>query len=160
VDCRSFGVTQILVGLHRVGVVGLQQALREVDGAGLTTRDEVVDLLLDRLTGDNFILEHQDEAYRVALWREVLRRRGEDFREFFSEVEVTVRGEPGGERDAFVGLVESVFGDFELRPVITYAEPSDEGRRLELVANGQVIGHGLQGRNSLKKAVRLSFSDW
>ena len=95
----SFGVTPVLVGLNRIGIVGLPDALKKAKASGLTDRERVVDLLFETLTAHNYVPEGQQEDFRTALWREYLRHAGEDPSEFYSEIEVTVRGQADPERD-------------------------------------------------------------
>jgi hypothetical protein len=158
--CKTFGVSQVLVGLHRVGVVGLRKAIQEVEGARIADREQILDILIESLRKENYLPDSQVVDFRTALWREVLRYRGEDFSEYFSQVEVTVRGEAGEDRDRFVDLLRSVFADFELRPVFIFAERADDGVHPLLAAGDQIIVRGLQTRANLKSAVRKSFSDW
>jgi hypothetical protein len=158
--CGSFGVAQVLVGLHRVGVVGLKPAITEVLTSGIDRREQIIDALCERLRDDNYLPDAQAEEFRKALWREVLRHRGEDFSDFYSEVEVTVHGDEGAQRDRFVELLTDVFADFELRPVCRFAPPLDDGVHPLLVAGENVVARGVQTRANLKSAVRRSFSDW
>lgn len=158
--CGSYAVAQVMVGLHRVGVVGLRQALVAVDELALAECDAILDALMALLGDDNYIPERQVEAFRVALWREYLRHRGEDFSAFFSEVEVMVRGEPGEERDLFVETVVSIFGEFELRPVFTFAPAVTGEANPQLAIGDDAIVRGFPSRRAFKAAVRASFSDW
>jgi hypothetical protein len=158
--CGSYAVSQVLVGLHRVGLVGLRQACEKAAASGLAAREEIVDFLRAELAADNFIPEGQQEAYRTALWREYLRSVGEDFSEFFSEIPVTVRGEPGEDRDRLAGLCASVLADFELRPVAEYADADKEGPNPQLDIGGTTIARGLPSQKSLKATVRHRLSDW
>jgi hypothetical protein len=158
--CGSYAVSQVLVGLHRVGLVGLRQACEKAAASALAAREEIVDFLRAELAADNFIPEGQQEAYRTALWREYLRSVGEDFSEFFSEIPVTVRGEPGEDRDRLAGLCASVLADFELRPVAEYADADKEGPNPQLDIGGTTIARGLPSRKSLKATVRHRLSDW
>lgn len=158
--CSNTGSDTILVGLHRVGLVGLRAALEKADGSGLEDRDAILDLLIETLAADNYIPDSQLEPFRVAIWREYLRRKGEDIRPFYSEIEVTVTGQPGGDRDQFVGMMRSVFGDFELSPVIAFARAGEGGADPRLVINDETIVRGLQSRRSFKSAVHKSISDW
>jgi hypothetical protein len=153
-------VSQVLVGLHRVGVVGLRQACEKVAAAGLAGRQEIVDCLQVELVADNFIPEAQEEACHTALWREYLRFVGQDFSEFFSEIPVTVRGEPDGDRDHLAALCASVLADFELRPVVEFADADEEGPNPQLVIGGTTVARGLPSRKSLKATVRHRLSDW
>ena len=158
--CGSFSVSQVLVGLHRVGIVGLHQACEKASGAGLGRREEVVDFLLAELAAGNFIPAGQEQAYRIALWREYLRFIGEDFSEFFSEIEVAIRGEPGEDRDRLADLCVSVFADFELRPAFEFGEPGDDGSSPQLLIGDETVSRGVPSRKSLKATIRQRLSDW
>jgi hypothetical protein len=158
--CGSYAVSQVLVGLHRVGIVGLRQACEKVGSRGLTEREQIVDFLLAELTADNFIPGAQQEEYRTALWREYLRFMSEDFSEFFSRIEVTVRGEQGEDRERLAGLCVSVLADFELKPSLEFAGADDEGPNPQLVIGGTTVARGLPSRKSLKAIVRQRLSDW
>jgi hypothetical protein len=160
VRCGSYAISQVLVGLHRIGIVGLRQACEKVVAAGLTCREEIVDYLEAELVADNFIPEAQEEAYHTALWREYLRFVGEVFSEFFSEIPVTVRGEPGEDRDRLVDLCVSVLADFELQPVTEFADADEEGPNPQLVIGGTTVTRGLPSRKSLKATIRHRLSDW
>lgn len=158
--CGSYSVSQVLVGLHRVGIVGLRQASEKVAAAGLAGRQEIVDFLLSELGADNFIPEGQEEALRTALWREYLRFVGGDFSEFFSEIEVTVGGEPGKNRDSLVERCTLVLAEFELRPVVDLAGANEGGPDPELVIGGTTVARGLPSRKSLRATIRQRLSDW
>jgi hypothetical protein len=158
--CSNFAVSQVLVGLHRVGIVGLNEALGDVERSGLDSREEIVALLRARLAEGNYIPERQRDDYDVALWREYLRHRGADFREFFSKVQVRVYGEPGEERDRVVALAQSVLAEFELRPEFVFepCEPGEPGLRL-LIGDHEIV-RGCPTAERFRLAVRRSLSDW
>lgn len=159
--CGSYSVSQVLVGLHRVGIVGLRQACEKVAAVGLAGRQEIVDFLLSELGADNFIPVGQEEAFRTALWREYLRFVGVDFSEFFSEIEVTVGGEPGENRDSLVERCTLVLAEFELRPVVDLAGANQGGGPdPELVIGGTTVARGLPSRKSLRATIRQRLSDW
>lgn len=151
---------QILVGTHLVTLVGLRDALREASSRRLPGREAVVDFLVEVLSAENYIPDTRLELYRTALWREVLRLRGEDFSDFLSEIPVTVLGDPGEGRDRFVERVESVLEELELRPVITFAPPASRNPEPQLVIDDQVVVAGLLGRAEIKAAVDRSISGW
>ncbi|MDH3813860.1 MAG: hypothetical protein OEV48_05210 [Acidobacteriota bacterium] len=154
-------MSQVLVGLHRVGIVGLRQACEKVAAVGLAGRQEIVDFLLSELGADNFIPVGQEEAFRTALWREYLRFVGGDFSEFFSEIEVTVGGEPGENRDSLVERCTLVLAEFELRPVVDLAGANQGGGPdPELVIGGTTVARGLPSRKSLRATIRQRLSDW
>ncbi len=158
--CRDPRITEVLVGMNRVGLVGLRDALREVDEAGLTAREAIVESLLDSLAADNFVANRRDELYRTMLWREYLRYKGRDFSEFFSEVPVTVRGEPGEERDRFVATMTSILGELELKPSVAFAAADPEGPNPQLVINNETIVRGFPLRDRFKTAIVKSTSHW
>ena len=153
-------MSQILVGLHRVGIVGLNQACEKAVSAGLTQRSEIVDFLQTELVADNYIPEEQEEAYRVALWREYLRFSGRDFSEFFSEIEVTIRGGQGEDRDHLADLCKLVFAVFELRPRIEFAEAEAKEPDPQLVIGGETVASGRPSRKSLETTIRQRLSHW
>lgn len=157
--CKDPSVVQVLVGTSRVGIVGLRQALKEAEQAGLAGREEIVEFLLQGLEPDNYIPDPKNPLYRTALWREYLRHRGEDFSDFFSEVAVTVRADEGQGRDSFVKMLASVLAEFELEPVIDM-EPAAAGSALQMVIRGEVIVEGYPRRQDLKTALHKSVSDW
>jgi len=158
--CKSFGVNQMFVDLYRVGINGLHDALKKADESGLTDRAEIVELILQSLASSNYIPSSQDESYRMALWREYLRFKGKDFSEFFSAVDLIVRGEPGEELDRFLQMTNAVFADFELRPVIMVEPPAPGERSPQLVVGNEAVVCGAVGRAQFKSAVQKSFSDW
>lgn len=155
---RDYSVTQVLVGLYRIGLVGLHDALKAAEGSGLTERDELVDLILRELASRNYIPDPQDQELRSAVWREYLRQRGEDFSEYYSKVEVIVRGGPGEERERFVDLVRSALAEMELQPVFVFEQ--GETPSPQLVIRGEVVASGLQSQRRLHGLLRKSLSDW
>ncbi len=157
---KDYSVTQVLVGLHRIGVVGLHEGLRKAEEEGLEGRDSIVDRVMEHLGRRNYIPDGLVAPYRVAVWREYLRSRGEDFSEFYSEVQVTVRGEPGEERDQFVELLVSVLAEFELKPIVTVAPAVEGGPSPQLGIGEDTIVSGMPSRQRLKLAIRQSISDW
>jgi hypothetical protein len=154
---KDKSVTPIRVGLDQVGIVGLHHALKGTDDLDPEDPEAVVDRLMEILRPRNYIPEGQEDAYRTALWRELMRHRGRDFSPWYSELPVTVRGAPGDERDRFVELVSSVLATHELRPVFQF---DDGGPRLELVIRDEVVATGPQNRASLDRAVRRTLSHW
>jgi len=158
--CGQYVVQQVMVGLYRVGIVGLRKACAAVAAAGHSDREKIVDALLEELAPENYITENEREAYRIALWREYLRATGREFSEFFSHFGVTVRGEHGEDRDRLIELCRSVLADFELQPDIELEPAADEGPNPQLVIGDAVIARGLPSRRVLKATIRRRISDW
>jgi len=158
--CITGRTTQILVGLHRIGLVGFREALQEALVSGLAEREAVVDSILEALSARNYLPDSGVDLLRLAVWREFQRRRGEDIRDLYSEIEVVVRGEPGENLDRFVETLVSVFGDFELRPLVAH-EPLSEGEPgPQLLLGEDTVARGLLPRRALKNAVRKRITDW
>lgn len=155
---RDYSVTQVLVGLYRIGLVGLHDALKAAEGSGLTERDELVDLILRELASKNYIPDPQDQDLRSAVWREYLRLRGEDFSAYYSKVEVIVRGEPGEERERFVDLVRSALAEMELEPEVVF-EAGDKPAP-QLAIRGEIVATGLQSQRRMHGLLRKTLSDW
>ena len=139
------------------GLIGLHDALKKTDDLGPDDREAVVDRMMEVLGPLNYFPDGQIAAYRVAFWREFMRHRARDFSAWYSELPVTVRGEPGDERDRFVALVKEILAAHELKPVFTLAAG---GRSPELVINDEVVASGPQNRASLDRAVRRTLSHW
>jgi len=158
--CKDYSVRQILIGLHRVGIVGLHDAIAAAEASGLTERKAVVDLMLDVLRPNNYIPDNQVDDYRPALWREVLRHRGEDISELYTAVPVTVHGVPGEDRDRFVAMTRSAMALFELRPDVGFAPADAKGPNPVLIIGGDVVARGPQSQRGMEKAIRQSLSDW
>ncbi len=158
--CRTFGVSQVLVGLHRVGVVGLAGALAEVDRMAPSDENAAVELLLELVAADNYVAPAQRDEYRRALRRELLRHRGADFTAYLSEVPARLRMEPGPERDRVVSLLEESLAEVELRPLLVEEIPEWPDAPPELVLNGELVLRGDVGRERLRAAIRQSLSDW
>lgn len=157
---RNLSVTTMLLGLQRVGVIGLREAIDKVERSGISGREEIVDRLLALLAVRNYIPDNTQPEYRTALWREYLRHTGQDFRSFLTEVPVTIRGDAGEERDGFVELLGSVFIELELKPRVTYAPPDEKGGSPQLVIDDEVVARGRQSREKLRAAVHHSISGW
>ncbi len=153
-------VTQILVGLRRIGIVGLTESLKEVTTSGVTEREAVVDLMLDTLSQINYIPPHAEDDYRHALWREHMRHRGEDIRELFSEIDVVVRGEPDDDLDRFLRALRLAFGEHELKPAVTMEPPDPAGRNPQMLSDGEIVLAGAIRDREVEKAVRAQISDW
>lgn len=158
--CKDPRITDVLVGVNRVGIVGLRDALRAVDEAGVAERESIVDHLLASLERDNYVADRRDEQYRTMLWREYLRFKGRGFSDFLSEVAVTIRGKPGDERDRFVMMVRTILRELELKPVVTFA-PAERGEpNPQLVINDETIVRGFPHRDRFKTAIVKSTSHW
>lgn len=158
--CKDPRVTPVLVGLQRIGYVGLADAIRKAAAAGLDEREATVEFLLDALAAENYLPDRSDPFVRTAMWREYLRHRGEDFREFLSEVDVVVRGDPGDGRDAFVNTLREILAEIDLKPAIAFAAPARNGRNPQLVIRDEIVVAGIVGIDRFRSAVRRSVSDW
>ena len=158
--CSAGPVEQVLVGLRRVGIYGLREALQKAAQAGLHGKDDVVDFLLNAVSERNYIADTSDVNYRNALWREYCRFRGDDIRKLYSEIEVTVRGEPGEDRDRFVATFRSAFDEFELKPVVRYAPPDTHGKNPQLVIGGETVVAGFMPRKALVVRIRKHVTHW
>jgi hypothetical protein len=157
--CGDYAVQQVLVGLHRVGIVGLRAACEKVAASGLDDREAAVGALLEELAADNYFGLGQEDDYRLALWREYLRFLDRPFDEFFSCVQVTVSGGPGDDRDRLIELLTDVLADFELRPDVELIDADDDSEP-RLVIGGSTVARGVPSRRSLKATIRHRLSDW
>lgn len=153
-------ISQVLVGLRRIGLVGLQQALEKAEASGLEDRDQIVSLMMESLAEANYISSASTDAYRQALWREYLRRRGEDIRHLYSEIEVVVRAHPGPELDRFLETLVDVFAKHELKPVVALEPPSAQGPDPQLLIGDDVVAAGITDPDRVAQRVGKQISHW
>jgi hypothetical protein len=147
----------VLIGLQRIGLAGLWEVIKKAESSGLTDPETLLDLMMGALSELNFIPESSTEEYRRAVWREYLRHRGEDYREFLSEIPVVVRGEAN---EGFVADLEAVFAEHDLEPVVS-VEPAEPGAPTpELVIDGESVISGPTSRQALRRAIQKQISDW
>ena len=160
VRARNYSVSQVLIGTHRVGLVGLGACLHSIDDSGLEDREAIVDLMMEELSASNFIPDARIEVYRTAVWREYLRHHGKDFSEFYSEIPVTIRGGSAEERDHLARLITSALAVHELRPSTTVEPAAGESVEPVLEIEGDAVINGVPTLIALKKVVRHRLSDW
>lgn len=160
VRCKDYSVTQVRIDMHRVGIVGLADALEAAAESGLEERSAIEDLLLDTVAARNYVPADHVAAYRRALWREFERHRGRDISPYFDDVHVTVRGPAGESRDRFVTLLAAVLAEFELRPLVHFEGQTTGDSALQLDLAGDTILRGMPTRRTLRSAIYRSFSDW
>ncbi|MFC2171791.1 hypothetical protein ACFLU6_04065 [Acidobacteriota bacterium] len=158
--CAKFWSNQILVELNRIGLVKLREILKKADESGLADQDAIVDHIMELVSAENYLPESQIEGYRKALWREFKRYKKEDFSDYYSEIEVVVRGEPGDDLDRFLATLVSVFGDFELKPVVTIEPPEGNGQYPQLLLEDEPVIKGCIPREAFKRTVRRHITHW
>ena len=88
----GYSVTQIWLGSRRVGIVGLDAALKEVSALGLTDAEAVKAEILTRLRKSNYIAGSVEAEYGRAVHREYRRLLGEDVPEEQAVLEIRVYG--------------------------------------------------------------------
>jgi hypothetical protein len=159
-EIKLRSVTQVLIGLHRVGLVGLEPAIEQAEAAGLEDREDLLDVMMEALTPLNYIPQSAKEDYRQTVWREYRRHRGEDIRDLYSKIEVDVRGEPGDEVDRLVETLTAVLGEHELQPVVNYQPPTSATHLPQLLIAGKLVVEGKTREADIKKAISRQISDW
>jgi hypothetical protein len=157
---RLRSVSEVLIGLDRIGLVGLEEAFDRADESGLGDREELVSFLMEALSTRNFIPPASENEYRKAVWREYLRHRGEDIRHLYSEIEVVVRAEAGEDRDRIVGAVKAVLNEHELEPSFRHESPGPAGASPTVSIAGQVVVRGARGESAIRKAIKARMDDW
>lgn len=157
---RLRSVSHVLVGLDRIGLLGLEQVFGMADKSGLTEREQLVSLMMEALSRRNYVPSASQDAYRQAVWREYLRHRGEDIRDLYSEIEVVVRSRSGPELDRFLETLEKVFAKYELRPTIALEPPDPQGPNPQLLIGNEIVVAGTTDSRALAKAVGRQISDW
>jgi hypothetical protein len=157
---RLRSVSQVLVGLDRVGLAGLEQVFERADDAGLGEREGLVELMMEALSTRNYIPAQSEDEYRKTVWREYLRHLGEDIRHLYSKVEVVVRGEAGDDLDRIVGAVSAVMTEHELEPCFRYEPPDPAGVNPQVSIAGHVVVRGARSESAIRKAIKAQMDDW
>ena len=153
-------MAQVLVGLHRIGIVGLREAFEQARDSGLEDRQALVELMMTALSGHNFVPDTLREAFPEAVWREYVRQQGGDIRDLLSLIPVTIAGEPGDAAEALARDLTRVLAEFELRPEITWEPPAPGLRGFAISIADRPITTGRPGFGQLRHAVQRQISDW
>jgi small redox-active disulfide protein 2 len=87
-------VTQLKIGKHMTGIVGLKEVLKEVAGkAQNLSEEQIVVLMMEKLSKKNYILSTETELYKSVFLREYKKFMGESVPELPLDcVEVKVLG--------------------------------------------------------------------
>ena len=87
-------VTQLKIGKHMTGIVGLKEALEEVaDKVRNPSDEQIVGLMMEKLSSKNYIPSTETELYESVLLREYKKFMGESIPELpLENVEVKVLG--------------------------------------------------------------------
>lgn len=152
-------VQRILVGLNRVGIDGLASAMREAAQSELDDEDRL-DLIYRSLAARNYIPDSAEDLYRRAFWREFVRSQNGDPRPFFSEIDVEIRAEPGGDRDQLVDVLTDVLAEFELKPGLAFSAPHPDQAGPEVLIHDECVHKGAASRRDLKIAINRQITDW
>ena len=153
-------ISQVRLGLSRIGIVGLRQALELADASGLQDRDDIVALMMDALAGSNYVSPASTEEYRRTLWREYLRYCGKDIRHLYAEIEMVVRSEPGPQLDRFCKTLQEVFARHELKPLIVLEPPDGHAPTPQLQIGDEVVVAGTTDPDRIARRVGKQISHW
>jgi hypothetical protein len=148
----------MLVGRHRIGLVGLRRILGDAEASGAAEMDALVEHVLERLAEGNYVPDTRRDDYRLAIRREILARRGEDVRELLPSVEIVLRLGSDRARDEMIDAIEGVLERHDMRPVFTAEEPPEDGP--EILADGELLVKKPASRRVVEQAVRRRISGW
>lgn len=152
--------TKILVGLQRIGIIGLYEAFEEVVAAGLLDREAIASRLAEIVARENYVPPEIAAAYRRAVLREFVRYKGESIHELYSELEILVCGVPGEVRDRFVDTLRSVLSEFELTPIVRFASPDSEGPHPKLLIDDETVLAGDLPDHAMRPLIKARLSHW
>jgi len=159
VEIRVRGATPVLVGLERVGLLGLDRAIAAARESGLVEREELVDRMMAVLREQNYVPAKAVPEYRRAVWREYERSRGADISHLYSEIPVEVRAS-GAEAESFLDLLRRIFAAHELQPIVSLEPlaPGDRGPQLRI--DDEVVVDGTLDPGRVSTAVSRRIGDW
>jgi len=160
VGCGPKGVSKILIGLDRVGIVGLEAACEQAAASGREGREEIVALLLAAIGRANYVPPVSEEDYRKALWREYLRHRGEDIRHLYSEIEVVLGADEAEERERLAAVVTAALAEHELQPLWRHEAPDPSRPAPQVAIAGQPVAAGPLSDAALRRAIKARMDDW
>jgi len=143
-------VSQLLVGGHRTGIIGLKAALEAVAGMGTGLTDEAITAELMRLLREsNYIVSSAEKAYAAAFLREFKRTRGHPVSEDpAGPIQIKVLGQGCPSCDKLEQDVMSVLGEIgltadlehvrDIREIAAYGVMGSPS----LVIDGKVVSYG------------------
>ncbi|MFH1983730.1 MAG: thioredoxin family protein [Pseudomonadota bacterium] len=142
-------VTQIQIGAHRVGLVGLMEAFEAIALDDTDRSDAVIaHALIERLSRENYIPAHVHTGYGAALVREFRRYLGQAVAETEPEViSVRVLGPGCAQCDRLMADVVAVLSELNL--------PADVEHVRDMKA---IAGYGVMGVPALVVDNRVLFS--
>ncbi len=132
----SSDVTQIKIGKHKVGFVGLKSALEELTDTHAQKSDDIIAVeLFNRLSKNNYIPENVKDKYGRAFVREFRKHLGQPFEEDASEgIEIKVLGQGCRQCDRLEMDVMGVLSDMNVVADLEHV------RDLKEIASYQVMG--------------------
>ena len=89
---RMRSLSHVLVGLDRIGLLGLEQVFEEAEKSDQTGREELVSLMMEALSRRNYVPSASQDAYRQALWREY-ERVAEKYPQSFAQRQIVEAGD-------------------------------------------------------------------
>lgn len=143
-------VTQISLGLLKVGLSGLKSAIQEVQALGDLSDEEIAQALLVRLKPKNYIPAAAEDNYRQALLREFKKALGEKVKEEESGLNLKILGTGCPACDQLAQTVMQVLAELGLPAEVEYVRDPKE-----ILALGVLGVPALLINNVVKIAGRL-----
>lgn len=144
-------ISQIKVGRHRVGIVGLETALEKVSREYKNSSDTIIaEKLLRLLSKKNYISGTAQEKYRKALLRAYKKHLGLPIEESESDwVEIKILGGGCNICDGLENTVMEVLSDLDLPADVEHITQKERIRRYQvqdgpaLAINREVVASGI-----------------
>ncbi len=110
----EYNITQIQVGSHRVGMIGLKKVFIEVQSLNLSEPEKIMNEIINRTKRSNYIPIEAESEYAEALLLEYRRFLGEQIEEKRGVIEIRILG-PGCPRcEELVNHVMTAVAELEL----------------------------------------------
>lgn len=143
-------VTQIKIGKHTVGLVGLKEALNDmIDSYAEEPDDIVAEELLKRLSKKNYIADKVQKDYKRAFVREFRKSLGQPFEDETSEgLEIKILGEGCAICNSLEDEVREVLSEMSLGADLEHVRDAEQIVRYgvkgtpALIINGKVMSVG------------------
>jgi len=143
-------VTQIKIAKHKVGLVGLKEAFKEIAESCTNKPDDAIaEELLKHVSKNNYISKNVHNTYRHALLRELKKFIAQPFEKEHSEgLEIKVLGEGCTVCDSLESQVMAVLSAMDLRADLEHIRDAEEISEYKvrgtpaLVINDKVVSVG------------------
>jgi small redox-active disulfide protein 2 len=135
-------ISQIRIGQHQVGLIGLKDALTEVRSLGLNNPEDIKTEIIQRLRVANYITPQVEADYGEAVLREYRRSCGEDVPEDTGILEIRVLGQGCMRCEELMHRVMAVVAELKLPADVQHIRDLNRIAEYGMVATPGLVING------------------